>query len=359
MVENIKRINEIQAIFNNVNEYYTIIVHQLDSIIPMIFHCVDYHSVIHNQLSTEYILLLESIDNGIYTDYIAPYSDYAFDRGIDSHYKRLGDNLLHFGLADDVDITIDTLRYSKFFDLSISDEYPLKKTVYKEIKNIIFDKESTSFIQSSDYDTFVRDYLNSWTTLFIKFLKVQYKKLSTFIAESQPDDEYIEYSSNQKKHLDNLKRFYSWYYNFNRPANDSTKFEIYDIPKIYSNLGKCLAESLYKKLYKYMLDFAHHEQSNFYGDYPTIWEQLKADERHGDPPMNEGQLEIGCCKWLNKLQEFEIKLIWVYACDNSNSNISIYDDIECVDFERVIFRVILDELYNEAEKENCNDFYET
>ncbi len=354
MIENIKRINDVQSIFNNVNEYFNIIVHQLEVLLPIEFHSVDYHSDIYNILSTEYILLLESIDNGIYTLYIAPYSDYAFDHGVNSHYNRLSDNLKQFNTLDNIDIEMAVFKYSNFFDYNKLNENPLDKSVYKEIKKILLHENINFKLLSSDYDAFVRNYLNPWTKSFIRFVNSQYKKLSNLMLDSTPDDNYNDYKLNHQNHLENIRKNYSWYYDLNRLDTDSGEYEILNVATMYSKLGNNVAQYLYQELHKYMLEFAHSEQSSFYGDYPTIWEQLKADERHGDPPMNEYQLEICCSKWLNKLSIHELELLWVYACNGANnSNITIYDDnVENADFEGMIFRVILGELYSDAEKEN-------
>lgn len=159
-------------------------------------------------------------------------------------------------------------------------------------------------------------------------------------------------------------KHYDWFYNFNEYDYVCCQFLSKDTKDMYSSLARKLADDLYRELYERILDYAQNTESYFYGDNPTIWDQLKYDERHGDPSMNEDELESACYVELSKYKEHELYLMWVYLCVDPHSPVENYSiDIsfenkvpENANFKNDIFEKIMTQLCHDAEQENEDDF---
>ncbi len=91
--------------------------------------------------------------------------------------------------------------------------------------------------------------------------------------------------------------------------------------------------------------------SIFYGDYPTIWDQMKYDAEHGEFMHSDHLTEI-CQEYLREYKVQEVYLLWVYACEHSNCR-SVYDrEPEFLDCLADISNIVLSRLYGAAEAEN-------
>ena len=156
---------------------------------------------------------------------------------------------------------------------------------------------------------------------------------------------------------------YDWFYNFEKYDYRYGIFDSKDINEMYFGLARKLANKLYEEVYEGLLEYAHDTESSFYGDYPTIWEQLKADERHGDPAMNEEELENACYEHLDGLLEHELYLLWVYLCEDphspvEDSSIDVpvrINDPQGTDLKNDIFQEIMQALWHAAEEENKDE----
>ena len=143
---------------------------------------------------------------------------------------------------------------------------------------------------------------------------------------------------------------YDWYYNLKKGEESDELSEVNDVSKMYEKLAEKIATGLYIRLFDEIYAFSHEEESVFYGNYPTIWEQLKYDVGHGDF-LNKDQLAAKCSELLDRYTLTEIWLIWIYACSHS-MNHSVYDELPdfmgCIDD---ITDVLLADLYRSAEDE--------
>ena len=148
-----------------------------------------------------------------------------------------------------------------------------------------------------------------------------------------------------------------WYFKVEDREQDVDLCDIYDKNIMYEKLAIKIASNMFDCVYNDVYSYAHKEESFFYGNNPTIWDQLMIDVEHGDF-MNREQLEKECSKYLEKYSELEIYLLWVYAFDHSKLY-TIYDNkpelSECMN---TITNIVLDKLYIAAEQENLdNDIY--
>ena len=156
---------------------------------------------------------------------------------------------------------------------------------------------------------------------------------------------------------------YDWFYKFEEYDYRYGEFASKELKDMYSDLVRKLANELYENLYEGLLEYAKDTESSFYGDYPTIWEQLKADERHADPAMNEEELENACYEHLDGLMDHELYLLWVYLCEDPHSPVEHHsidfvvrvNDPQENDFKNDIFQEIMQALWNTAEEENNDE----
>ena len=142
-----------------------------------------------------------------------------------------------------------------------------------------------------------------------------------------------------------------WYFNLEDGMQDEDLCDVNDKSLMYERLAMKMAAQMFDCIYDRVYTFAHEEESYFYGDNPTIWDQLKADVEHGEF-MNREQLEAKCSKCLEEYSELELYLLWVYAFDQS-PHCTVYDNKpelgECM---HTITDIVLVKLYRAAEQEN-------
>lgn len=211
--------------------------------------------------------------------------------------------------------------------------------------------------RAKDLSGFDNDTVNAVDYMDFDDIRVKIWNASKNLARYQ-----LEY---EKREVFREVEHYGWFYNFNEYDYVCCQFLSKDTKDMYSSLARKLADDLYRELYQRMLDYAHNTESYFYGDNPTIWDQLKYDERHGDPSMNEDELESACYVELSKLKKYELYLMWVYLCVDSHSPVQTYSIDVIVDnkvpenanFKSDIFEKIMTQLCHDAEQENKDDFY--
>lgn len=141
-----------------------------------------------------------------------------------------------------------------------------------------------------------------------------------------------------------------WYFNLEDGMQDEDLCDVNDKSFMYERLAMKMAAQMFDRIYDTVYTFAHEEESYFYGNNPTIWEQLKVDVEHGEF-LNREQLEAKCNRCLEEYSELEIYLLWVYAFDQS-SQCTVYDNkpelYECM---HTITDIVLVKLYRAAEQE--------
>ena len=146
---------------------------------------------------------------------------------------------------------------------------------------------------------------------------------------------------------------FDWYYDLKPGEEPNDLSEVNDVSTMYEKLAEKMASQMYKKVYDELLAFSREKESYYYGDNPTIWEQLKWDVEHGEF-LNKDRLIEKCNDYLEHYKLTEIWLIWVYACEHSKYH-NIYEELsDSIDCINDITDIILADLYRAAEEELRN-----
>lgn len=145
---------------------------------------------------------------------------------------------------------------------------------------------------------------------------------------------------------------YDWYYNLNSISMEDITPDTYSYDQQLVNLAYQKAEKFFNQIFDTVLAYIQDEKNHDYdtAEFSSIWERLKYDVYHADPPVFEDAIIDRCYKEMKKLNldSIDKALLWVYGQEyDSGRENGPEEDMEC-DISRSIFNA----LYEYADKDN-------
>lgn len=145
---------------------------------------------------------------------------------------------------------------------------------------------------------------------------------------------------------------YDWYYDLNSLSIGDTTPSIYSQEHQLASLAYKKIKQFFNQLLYKVLVYIQDEKNPDYetDDFSSIWERLKYDVYHADPPIFEDAITSKCYKELEKLNldSVDIALLWIYSerFDPNRQNGPEED------MKSEIARSMFNALYKYAEQDN-------